>query len=1105
MLQVQALQRSAASGKLIIITGAGTSLALAEPTDPAKNWKQLIGSGLQTAKVKQKITDIQFDRWNETLQSNDMDDLLATAEFVSAKLGGPGGILYSRWLADTFENMKVKLGSERDTFHKIAQRGVPICTLNYDTLLEQATGRQGINYIDKTRTMNWARREEKGILHLHGIWNEPTSCILGIRDDEKAVEDEFREALQRGLTSFNRLLFIGCGDTLSDPNFAALLAWMRKVLQRASLQHYALVRNDEVAEKNADELWHGFIDPVGYGPSYDDLPTFLDSIFGRTLRSKVRGTKEPPSGEPTVLQSYRQFVIRDCGQMTIEGVRADMETAQRKFDLERLFVPLSIEAVPPEIPESDPERTEKIERWKKQYPGPVPFGVAFAKRKSLALLALPGGGETLLLKRLAVAYAEKNRMSLSDDQLPNFDLLPLLIRCREWRDHIRKPIASLLESLPEITGQPKLRGLSSALQPLLKAGRVLLLIDGLDEIHDDADRTIFVENLERFLADYSKIRLVVSSREAGFSLVAPCLMRFCERWRIAPLSEEAISTLSSYWHELMGGAVQATGEEARLVTETLLRNPALRRLAENPLLLTMLLVVKHGAGRLPPDRVSLYDRAVEVLLDTWNIKGHEPLNPREAVPQLAYVAFELMKSGRQTATERELLRIIEECRQNVPMIRRYTKDAPHEFLKRVELRSSLVVEAGHVAEDGKTVPFYQFRHLTFQEYLAAVAAVEGHHPGYTQGGTLLDPLRDVVIADEWKEVIPMAAVLGRKQAQPLIAELVSRGEAVKQEFFATGNFPEKVDWDKLPESISRLVQCLIEEAEFSQETLGQALSLVSFFARGCNSPENWEALSRGPYGDELIHQALIMYVEMDWPRETVVRNTVAVLSAFSRPTSDRLCAEGLAALRASIASPDEKEASLALLTVCGLLVRRSERTVESLLPLLPQIETSAMLLSAPIIEAANWALGLIYYVAEKQEMAVSLPSHSVLDHLTSAWLGETDRTESIRSFALASVLLFPRGSWKPHLAGSERSTLRSYLSRDVHSGSYAQSAAAFIGFHAGDVFSDQEFLSLLRGPFSLDTGRLRSLLEGAGLSLDDVSRTSSARNRPGSRKSASKR
>jgi hypothetical protein len=558
----------------------------------------------------------------------------------------------------------------------------------------------------------------------------------------------------------------------------------------------------------------------------------------------------------------------------------------------------------------------------------------------------------------------------------------------------------------------------------------------------------------------------------------------------------------------MGSAFQATNDEARSVTETLLRNPALRRLAENPLLLTMLLVVKHGAGRLPPDRVSLYDRAVEVLLDTWNIKGHEALNPREAVPQLAYVAFQLMRTGRQTATERELLSIIEECRQNVPMIRRYTKDAPHEFLKRVELRSSLVVEAGHVAEGGKTVPFYQFRHLTFQEYLAAVAAVEGHHPGYTQGETLLLPLGDVVVADEWKEVIPMAAVLGRKQAQPLIIELVSRGEAVKQEFLATGNFLEKDEWTakhKLPAPISRLVQCLVEETEFSQETLGQTLPLVSCFARSCQSSENWQALSRGPYGAELIQQALTMYVEMDWPRETWLRNTVAVLSALSRPTRDRICAEGLAELQAAIASPDEKDASLALLTVCGLFWLRSERIVDNLLLLYPQVETSAMSLSAPIIEASNWALGFMYNRAHEEKVTLSLPSHSVLDHLTSAWFRETEQTDSVRSFALASILPFPRESWKPQLTEPERSTLRSYLKTDPHRRrveSHVYVAAALIGFHAGDVFSDREFLSLLRKRPPIRPERFRPLLESIGLSWDDAARELRARNQPGSRKSA---
>ena len=191
----------------------------------------------------------------------------------------------------------------------------------------------------------------------------------------------------------------------------------------------------------------------------------------------------------------------------------------------------------------------------------------------------------------------------------------------------------------------------------------------------------------------------------------------------------------------------------------------------------MLLVVKHGAGRLPPDRVSLYSRAVEVLLDTWNIKGHDPLNQKEAVPQLACVAFQLMRAGKQTATERELLTLLEEARDSVPRIRRYAKDTPHEFLRRVELRSSLLVEAGHQVEGTRAVPFYQFRHLTFQEYLAGVAAVEGHYMEYDKSDSVLTPLASCLTSEEWKEVIPMAAVLARKQAEPLMAALVAEGNS----------------------------------------------------------------------------------------------------------------------------------------------------------------------------------------------------------------------------------------------------------------------------------------------------------------------------------------
>jgi hypothetical protein len=362
----------------------------------------------------------------------------------------------------------------------------------------------------------------------------------------------------------------------------------------------------------------------------------------------------------------------------------------------------------------------------------------------------------------------------------------------------------------------------------------------------------------------------------------------------------------------------------------------------------------------------------------------------------------------------------------------------------------------------------------------------------------------VVIAEEWKEVIPMAAVLGRKQAQPLIAELVSRGEALKREYLINGNFSGKDEWvQKLPAPVSRLVQCLIEEAEVPQQILGQALSLVSFFGRGCHSPENWEALSRGPYGEELIHQALVIYSEMDWPRETWVQGTVARLSALSQPISQRLCAEGVAALKTLIASPDEKSASFGLLTLCGLLISRSEGTIENLLPLLPQIEKSVMLPSAPIAEAASWAFGLVHVLAGEEGETASQPSPAVLDNIFAAWAQQTG-ADTVFSFALASALLFPRGAWQPEITGSVRLRLRSYLKTEQHHRDAV--AAGLIGFHAGEIFSDRELVHLLRSNIvymtTSQTQRIRAVLESSGLTWDDDRSRSSARNRSRTRKSA---
>jgi SIR2-like domain len=1073
------IRKSAAAGKLIAVIGTGVSIALTNGKNRGLSWKGLVENGFDYGVQKGKITELQQQFWRNQLDSTDIDDLLSAAEFVGRKLGAPSGDLYARWLKNVFQEVKHESVGMANAIRALNGAGVPICTLNYDLLLEQVTGLGGITFQETPKVASWMRREVQGILHLHGAWDIPETCVLGIRDYEATMSDEVRDLIQRNLSTFNHLLFIGCGDTFADPNFSTLIKWLREKIKVAAPQHHALVLAEEVPKRHADTTWQGFVEPISYGADHRDLPEFLLREFPTKTSSPAKRKSAGPRHSATkakneeVLSDYRSFLLRDCGHMTIEGMRADMDTAQRKFDLERLFVPMKVAAIPPDFSLSDPERDQKLIKWQEKNKNPVPFGGVFQKHRRIALLALPGGGKTLLLKRLAVAYADPSRRNSSSDALPELELTPVLIRCREWREYIQRPIPSLLQNFAAITGQKSLTDLYDALVPLLKKGNVLLLIDGLDEIHNDGDRATFVDHLEAFIAEHQSIRVVVTSREAGFGLVAGPISRFCRRWRTAPLEEDAVRGLCDHWHRLMTGDTPESLAESHTVADRLLGNSALSRLAENPLLLTMLLVVKHGAGRLPPDRVSLYDRAIEVLLDTWNIKGHDALNLKEAVPQLACAAFELMRLGRQTATEQQLLAILEEAREKLPQIRRYAKDTPHDFLKRVELRSSLLVEAGHQLEGAKTVPFYQFRHLTFQEHLAAVAAAEGHYIGYQKEDTVLTPLSSHLSSEEWKEVIPMAAVLARKQSEPLLSALLSQANDLRQNLLNGREFPGFQEWKagKMPAPVSRLIQALAEEAEASPETLAGALEIIALFARGCRSQENWQQLSSGPYGNDLLHQSWLLYSKMDSPEEAWVRNTVAALAVFRRPFSYWASIEAREELKASLKSDVIESVDRSLLTIAGFywapamwrMLRPSteETAVTGNWIPIDELERHAFKDEPSTSQAAIWAWALTRKDPERRPVDADPPNILFLEHLLGRWL--FNEHSGIVAFAISTLAGMRRDAWSPKLSEDQKKFVRKMGQRkaDLAERNSNQVVALIVGFHSKDVWPEEELAERL--------------------------------------------
>ncbi|MFA7404441.1 MAG: hypothetical protein WC007_10625 [Pelobacteraceae bacterium] len=165
------LKDSVKCGELVVIIGSGVSMALTNGKIPSLSWIGLIRDGFNYGVKKQKITADQAKTWEPQLGSKDIDDLLCAAEFASRKLDAPQGSLYARWLENVFKTVKPTNEAMVNALVTLKQSNIPICTLNYDPLLEHVLGMDGINLTEKNKVFAWFRREKASILHLHGSWD----------------------------------------------------------------------------------------------------------------------------------------------------------------------------------------------------------------------------------------------------------------------------------------------------------------------------------------------------------------------------------------------------------------------------------------------------------------------------------------------------------------------------------------------------------------------------------------------------------------------------------------------------------------------------------------------------------------------------------------------------------------------------------------------------------------------------------------------------------------------------------------------------------------------------------------------------------------------
>jgi hypothetical protein len=542
-----------------------------------------------------------------------------------------------------------------------------------------------------------------------------------------------------------------------------------------------------------------------------------DQSVNGTLHKLICLNPEPAAApdasrqETTALRKYYEYVVAECGYLVLDGLPTDAEVSSQHLRLENLFVPLHV------LVACD-DRQDGSEFDKDDYGERRPIGELLALCPRLAILGSPGGGKSTLLKRLAVAYADPTRRTLSDDRLPDRSWLPLFIRCRELRDNARLPFPELVDTLAVRSCLGELAGAFHArVDRALRSGELLLLEDGIDEISNVGDRSAFVRMLRTFLTMYPSVSFVVTSREAGFRSVAGLLAAVCVHTRLAEFDQDDVRRLILAWHrERMGNRSEVVADAERLAI-SIHGTDRLRRLAVNPLLLTTLLLVKRWMGQLPTRRSVLYGKAVEVLLMTWNVESYQPIEQQEALPQLCYVAYEMMRRGAHKISRTELVQLLSDAREQLSVELGYARSSITDFIEQIEHRSSLLILSGHELDDGTLTEVYEFRHLTFQEYLTAKAVVEGWYPSPTEHETLVSLLEPHFEDAKWSEVIPLAAVLAGRKADALVKHLTDRCAAISRDgrievdkhviFFALGN-------------------CISDEAQMMPKTLSEALRIL---------------------------------------------------------------------------------------------------------------------------------------------------------------------------------------------------------------------------------------------------------------------------------------
>ncbi|MFI1097856.1 NACHT domain-containing protein [Streptomyces sp. NPDC020917] len=394
--------------------------------------------------------------------------------------------------------------------------------------------------------------------------------------------------------------------------------------------------------------------------------------------------------------------------------------------------------------------------------GSLPAEQALAGRDRVLLRGVAGSGKSTLVQWLAVAAARQDlgeHLGHLRDTVPY--VLPLRTLAR--RDRLPAP-GGFLGAVDVPMTAP-----DGWAEQVLREGRGLVLVDGLDEI-DERARERVGDWLRGLLAAYPGNRWLVTSRPSAVADAWLADEGFTEL-TLSPMNRADVQAFTARWHDAVRGTVRGdTAELARLdgyersLLQALHAKQDLARLATNPLMCGLICALhRDRGGYLPTGRKELYDAALAMLLVRRDQERDLAplLTEAPQVQLLQKLAYWLVRNRQAEMDTADAVALIGAALPAMPAVAALgDAGAVHRYLLG---RSGLIREPAAGSVD--------FIHRTFQDYLAAKAAVEERD---------FDLMTRNAHHDQWADVIRMAVAHARPgERARLLRKIVTRGDRTK--------------------------------------------------------------------------------------------------------------------------------------------------------------------------------------------------------------------------------------------------------------------------------------------------------------------------------------